>query len=216
LKVETEFKTQPKLAVEMLLGLADQKQLPFRYILADSVYGTSPAFIEAAGSLVGIIYMLRAPEDTLCWLKQPVTMDKKYKYRGQEKTRKVLSDTAKAPVTFKTLAKGINNFFWYRRKVSEGTKGPIEYEFTKRRIVLSCDGLPEKTVWLVIRRTLDEEPGYSYYVSNAPVSARLSLFVWLSGLRWSIEQCFRETKTELGMDQYEVRKFPGWHHHILT
>jgi hypothetical protein len=24
------------------------------------------------------------------------------------------------------------------------------------------------------------------------------------------------TKTELGMDQYEVRKFPGWHHHILT
>jgi len=25
------------------------------------------------------------------------------------------------------------DYFWYRGKVSEGTKGPIEYEFTKRR-----------------------------------------------------------------------------------
>jgi SRSO17 transposase len=40
--------------------------------------------------------------------------------------------------------------------------------------------------------------------------------MWLSGLRWSIEQCFEEAKSELGLDQYEVRKFPGWHHHILT
>jgi SRSO17 transposase len=31
-----------------------------------------------------------------------------------------------------------------------------------------------------------------------------------------VEQCFEEGKTELGMDQYEVRKYPGWHHHMLT
>jgi SRSO17 transposase len=40
--------------------------------------------------------------------------------------------------------------------------------------------------------------------------------VWLSGLRWAIEQCFEEEKTELGMDHYEVRKYAGWHHHMLT
>jgi SRSO17 transposase len=40
--------------------------------------------------------------------------------------------------------------------------------------------------------------------------------VWLSGCRWAIEHCFEEEKTELGMDHYEVRKYPGWHHHILT
>jgi SRSO17 transposase len=54
------------------------------------------------------------------------------------------------------------------------------------------------------------------YISNAPVSTRLPLFVWLSGLRWAIEQCFEEAKTELDLDQYEVRKYPGWHHHMLT
>ncbi|MBF0566565.1 MAG: hypothetical protein HQK89_15160 [Nitrospirae bacterium] len=45
---------------------------------------------------------------------------------------------------------------------------------------------------------------------------RLKRFVWLSGIRWAIEQCFEEAKTELGMDHYELRKYPGWNHHMLT
>jgi SRSO17 transposase len=43
----------------------------------------------------------------------------------------------------------------------------------------------------------------------------LRTFVWLSSLRWAMGQCFEEGKTELGMDHYEVRKYPGWHHHML-
>jgi SRSO17 transposase len=89
-------------------------------------------------------------------------------------------------------------------------------EFTKRQVTLCKDGQPDKTVWLVMKRTIGEHPSYWYYISNAPVSMRLPLFVWLSGVRWAIEQCFEETKTELGMDQYEIRKYAGWHHHILT
>ncbi len=110
----------------------------------------------------------------------------------------------------------INDYFWYRRKVSEGTKGTSEYEFTKRRIILSNNGLPQKMLWLIIRRTIEDQLVYKYYLSNAPPSAKLSLFVWLSGIRWAIEQCFEETKSELGMDHYEVRKYTAWHHHILT
>lgn len=53
-------------------------------------------------------------------------------------------------------------------------------------------------------------------MSNAPVSTPLRTFVWLSGVRWAVEQCFEEGKTELGMAHYEVRKYPGWHHHMLT
>lgn len=39
--------------------------------------------------------------------------------------------------------------------------------------------------------------------------------MWLSGVRWAVEQCFEEGKSELGMAHYEVRKYPGWHHHML-
>ncbi len=158
---------------------------------------------------------MQVPEDTLCWLKSPCTIIKTYKYNGQVPTKKSLSHKAKDPISIKSLAAGINSFFWYRRKVSEGAKGPIESGFTKRRR-LSREGLPQRTVWLLVRRTLGKVPQYSYFLSNAPVSVRLPTLVWLSGLRWSVEQCFEETKTELGTDQYEVRKFPGWHHHILT
>jgi hypothetical protein len=68
----------------------------------------------------------------------------------------------------------------------------------------------------VIKRTRGDDPKYSYYISNAPVSTRLKTFVWLSDIRWAIEQCFEQAKDELGMGHYEVRKYPGWNHHMLT
>ncbi len=210
------FKTKPQLAAMMLYELQDRDTLPFKYVVSDSIYGNSPEFIDAAQRVVGTIYFVSIPSDTLCWLKKPITMEKQYRYKGEIRTKLVVEKTEKKPMSVQVLAKNINDYFWYRRKVTEGTKGPIEYEFTKMQITLSKNGLPHRTVWLVIKRTIGDNPSYSYYISNAPASARLKTFVWLSGMRWAIEQCFEETKTELGMDQYEVRKYAGWNHHILT
>ena len=213
---DLRFKTKPQLAVEMLHCIQSEDILPFRYVVADCLYGNSPEFVDAVDGCIGKTYFVSVPSDTKCWLKMPITRKKQYKYRGKKRCKVVVEKTEKKPISVATLAKNINSYFWYRRKVSEGTKGPIEYEFTRRRIILSKDGLPGSTVWLVVRRTLGPDPTYSYYISNAPLSTRLKTFVWLSGIRWAIEQCFEETKTELGMDQYEVRKYPGWNHHILT
>ena len=124
--------------------------------------------------------------------------------------------TAQEPCTVAALAARFPASRWYRRTVSEGTKGPIVYAFARQRVTLCKEGLPDRTVWLVIKRTVGAEPVYSYAISNAPVSTPLRLFVWLSGVRWAIEQCFEESKSELGMAHYEVRKYPGWHHHMLT
>ena len=213
---ELGFKTKPQLAIDMLDEIQKEDMVPFKYIVADSIYGNSPEFIDAVGKIVGTTYFVSVPSDTLCWLETPITIEKQYTYKGKIRSKLVVENTEKKPISISSLAKSINNYFWYKRKVSEGTKGPIEYEFTKRRVTLSRDGLPYKTVWLVIKRTIEEIPRYSYCISNAPISTRLKTFVWLSGIRWAIEQCFEETKTELGMDQYEVRKYPGWNHHILT
>lgn len=211
-----EFKTKPQLAVDMLQEIRKEDLLPFHYVVADSIYGNSSEFIEAIEGCLEKSYFVSIPFDTLCWLKPPITRTKPYKYQGEVRTKVVLENTENKPIAVSTLASNINNYFWYRRKVSEGTKGPIEYEFSKRRVVLAKEGIPGKTVWLVMRRTIAGNPTYSYYISNAPLSTRLKTFVWLSGLRWPIEQCFEETKTELGMDQYEVRKYSGWNHHVLT
>jgi len=210
------FRTKPQLAVELLKDIVKDGQVPFRFIVADSTYGNSPDFIDAVDELTGVTYFTAVPTDTLCWLKRPLVVKKEYRFKGQLRAKLLLKEAEKDPVSFETIAVNLNRFFWYRRKVSEGTKGPIEYEFTKRRVVLSRGGLPGREVWLIIRRTLGDSPAYSYFVSNAGLSVRLKLFVWLSGIRWAIEQCFEETKTELGMDHYEVRKYPGWVHHMMT
>jgi SRSO17 transposase len=213
---DLQFKTKPQLAAEMLREITREGILPFRYVAADSIYGSSPEFIEAVEGCAGVTYFVSIPSHTLCWLREPVTRKKLYRYKGEIRTKVVVEKTEKKPVTVEMVGKNVNDYFWYRRKVSEGTKGPVEYEFHKRQVILSRNGLPEKTVWLVIKRTLGDDPKYSYYISNAPVSTHLKTFVWLSGIRWAIEQCFEEAKGELGMDHYEVRKYPGWNHHMLT
>ena len=210
------FRTKPQLAVEILRDMHQEAMRAFKYMVADCLYGNSPEFIEAAEQCGGKLYFVSIPSETRCWVQGPVTQPKRYTYKGETRAKRVVRQTEKAPLSVAVLAKSIHDCFWYRRKVSEGTKGPIEYEFTKRQVMLSKDNLPYKAVWLVMKRTLGEKPTYSYYISNAPVSTRLRVFVWLSGMRWAIEQCFEETKMELGMDQYEIRKYPGWHHHMLT
>ena len=213
---EVVFRTKPELAAEMLKAISKENELPFKYILADTVYGVSPEFISAAEALQDKTYFVSIPKDTQCWLRQPMTITKEYQWRGKTRKKTMLSDPKGKPLSVSTLAKNTSDFFWYRRQVSEGAKGPIVYEFTRRKVILASSGLPQKTVWLLIKRTIGSDQEYSYYISNASRSTSLRTLVWLSGLRWAIEQCFEETKTELGMDHYEIRKYPGWHHHILT
>jgi SRSO17 transposase len=211
------FSTKPQLAVEMLEGIVRENVISFRYLVADTIYGSSPEFLEAVEKITGVVYMVSLARDTLCWVQGPATMEKTYRYAGEERKKRILAEAENKPITFEKLAKGTNDYFWYRRTVSEGTKGPITYEFMKKRVVLAKDGKPDRTVWLIVRRPVGGDVAtYSYFISNAGRSTRLKTFVWLSGVRWAIEQCFEEAKTDLGMDHYEVRKYPGWRHHMIT
>jgi SRSO17 transposase len=212
---EVGWQSKPQLAAAMVQELHQAGILPFKYIVADCLYGNSPDFWAACEACVGTVAFVATPADTRGWLQPLATTLHPYPYKGAQRTKRVaVPDTP--PGTVAELAHAIPAMFWYRRTVSEGTKGPITYEFARKRIRLCKDGQPTTVVWLLIKRTLGAHPQYWYYLSNAPLSAPLRLFVWLSGVRWAIEQCFEETKTELGMDHYEVRKYPGWHHHMLT
>jgi SRSO17 transposase len=213
---DVTFQSKPELAADMLRAIQDEVQLPFRYLTADSIYGNSPVFLDAMDGCVGRVYMVGISSETRCWLQRPQTQVYTYRYGGEEHTQRVLAPSSPAPKSVAEWAQSLRPHAWYRRTVSEGSKGPIAYEFARKRVTLCKDGLPDRTVWLVIKRSLGASPRYWYYISNAPESATLGLFVWLSGRRWAIEQGFEESKSELGMDHYEVRTFAGWHHHMLV
>jgi len=210
------FQSKPQLAATMLQAIAQEGLLPFKYVVADCLYGNSPDFLDAVDACVGVTTFVAIPSETRCWLQRPRTEDKTYTYKGDVRAKRVVIAPTNTASSVAALAANLPVSSWYQRTVSEGTKGPIEYAFARQRVTLCKEGLPDRTVWLVIKRTVGATPLYAYYISNAPASTPWRTFVWLSGVRWAIEQCFEEGKTELGMDHYEVRKYPGWHHHMLT
>ena len=213
---ELTFQSKPQLAAAMLQAMAQEGLLPFKYVVADCLYGNSPDFLDAVDACVGVTALVAISSETRCWLQRPQTADRCYTYKGEARSKRVVVGPEHAPRTVAAVAATLPASCWYQRKVSEGTKGPIVYAFARQRVTLCKEGLPERTVWLVLKRTLGVDPVYSYAISNAPASTPLRTLVWLSGVRWAIEQCFEEGKTELGMAHYEVRKYPGWHHHMLT
>ena len=87
-------------------------------------------------------------------------------------------------------------------------------EFAFVRVVPVRDEVPGPESWLVLRRSLDETPELKTYLCNAPVTTPHSKLVWASGMRWPVETAIKESKGEVGLDQYEVRGWVGWHHHM--
>jgi SRSO17 transposase len=210
------FKTKPEIASELFDEIVEEKNLRFRYVAADALYGDNDGFVESLEKYKDKIYYLAISSTRLCWEKKPSVKIITHRSRKNILQKKVLCNPLNKPQTVLNLAQSIKETFWYRRTVSEGTKGPIVYEFTKKRVTLSRNKLPQKRVWLIVKRTLGDNPEYSFYISNASGKTPLKTFVWLSGTRWSIEQCFEEGKSQLGMDHYEGRKYAGWHHHMFV
>ena len=193
---EVVFHTKPQLAAEMVRRLHESGTLPFRSITADCLSGNSPECWAACEACVGTVAFVAVPAETRGWLAPVATATKSSTYKGKRRTKRVVPTPGTPRQSVAQLAQQIGPRSWYRRTVSEGTKGPIVYEFARKRVTLCKDDQPASTVWLVIKRTLGAEPRYWYYISHAPVRMPLRVFVWLSGVRWAIEQGFEETKTE--------------------
>ena len=183
---ELSFQSKPQLAATMLQAIVREGLLPCKYVVADCLYGQSPDFLDAVDACVGVTTLVAIPADTRCWLQRPRTEDKTYIYKGDARSKRVVVAPHSAPSSVAAVAASLPISSWYQRTVSEGTKGPITYAFARQRVTLCKDGLPERPVWLVIKRTLGGEPASAYYISNAPASTSLRTFVWLSGLRWAV------------------------------
>jgi SRSO17 transposase len=105
---------------------------------------------------------------------------------------------------------------WIRHRVTEGEKGPREYEFVRQRVTEKIHRVPGSDGWLMARRSVgaDQDAEIKCYLSNAPATIALAEMAAVGCLRWTIEEDFELAKGEVGLDHYEVTKFRGWYHHI--
>ena len=73
---------------------------------------------------------------------------------------------------------------------------------------------PGKGYWLLARRSIAKPGELAYYVCFGLAGTALEELGRVAGTRWAIEECFDEAKGEVGLDQYEVRRWDGWYRHI--
>jgi SRSO17 transposase len=75
---ELTFQSKPQLAAAMLQAIAHERLLPFKYVVADCLYGNSPAFLAAVDACVGGTTFVAIPSETRCWRQRPCIEDKTY------------------------------------------------------------------------------------------------------------------------------------------
>ena len=85
---------------------------------------------------------------------------------------------------------------WIRHRVTEGAKGPREYEFTRIRVIEKRHRAPGPWSWMMVRRPVGcwDPKEFKYYLSNAPETVALAEMAWVGCLRWTIEEDFELSK----------------------
>ena len=127
----------------------------------------------------------------------------------------VLAVTSRQRLGFKTVADWLEDVptsGWQRLSAGEGAKGPRLYDWAW--LPQGSDAAGGWQKGLLIRRKLAQPEAFTFYLTLAPEAADWSDLVRVAGTRWTIEASFEAAKGEVGLDQYEVRSWTGWHRHI--
>jgi SRSO17 transposase len=110
------------------------------------------------------------------------------------------------------LADALPEEAWQRLSAGRGSKGERLYEWAE--VMLWRWQTPEGIHRLLVRRSLEDPEDRAYYIVFAPQGATLEELVRVAGRRWTIEIAFEAAKQEVGLDQYEVRKWDAWYRFI--
>jgi len=208
------FRTEPELGLEMITALAQRSVLPFRWVTCDESYGKIPAFLDGIAAL-DKWYLAEVPSDTRAWLRTPAIEPPGQGLFGRPRTYPRVKRTAPRPLELRALMTQLPQATWHRRKIQEGTKGPLMVELACRRVTPVRETLPGPRCWVIFRRSLGAQSETKYYLCNAPADYPQAELARLTGMRWPIETALEEGKGEIGLDHFETRTWQGWHHHML-
>jgi SRSO17 transposase len=206
------FKTKPTLGGEMLQAVHVAGTLRARWAVCDEAFGRDTSLLDHIDGL-GLWYLAEVPHDTQVWRHRPTMAVPAWSGQGRKPTRTQVLAGELQPDAVAPLGASWSPDCWGRRTIKEGSKGPIVADFAALRVIAVRQGLPGPEVWLVLRRHVTTGE-LKTYLSNAPADTPLETLVRLSGMRWPIETCFEDGKQYLGMGDYEVRGWRGWHHHM--
>ncbi|MFG3399511.1 IS701 family transposase [Streptomyces parvus] len=106
---------------------------------------------------------------------------------------------------------------WQRLSCGDGAKGPRVYHWAAAKLpanIIFDPNPPTHHRWVLARRSLSDPTEIAHYLAHAPVGIEIDELARIAGSRWAVEECFQAAKNECGLDEYEVRRYPGWYRHI--
>ncbi len=159
----------------------------FEAVVADAPYGETAQF-RAGLERLGVAYVVAVPSSV--GARVPGTP---------------------APTSVAAIANRLAPSAWHRIRWGRGTKGPLEARFAALRVHIPKS---RRERWLLCQESLIDGER-QYYVSNLPPDTPLKILVRIARSRWAIEVQYRDLKSELGLDHFEGRSYPGWHHHAV-
>ena len=189
------------------------------WVTYDEGYGLIPAFSHALDDR-GQRYVGEVPSNFVGWCKPPAVRPAGSRRRGVRKgpPSKAPHVSALAAVSrVDDLCKHSPAFTgqkWVRFHVKDTTKGPSVWEVKAAEFHLKRDGTPTRAHWLIIARNVLNPAEVKYFISNAPAGTPLEMLLHVAFNRWTVERCFEDQKTELGMDHFEVRTFKSLERHL--
>jgi SRSO17 transposase len=205
------FRTKPELALELIRTVGPKVR--HGWVTFDEGYGKDPGFLSGLEEL-DERYIGEVPKSLRGWKRRPKVEERKAGRSGRPWRKPRVRAGEPTPQTVEEIAAALPASAWKRLSFREGTKGTQMAHFAAIRIVAERDDLPGPEQWLVIERSCDQSPYIKYYVSNAAGDCPLMALVQAGHDRWPTEDCFLRGKQEVGLDDYEVRSWRGWHHHM--
>ena len=186
------FRTKTELAL-LMMRQAVEDGVPPGVVLADSAFGDSLAFRTKVRQM-GLDYGVGIEGKTLVQVLG----------RKAQHGESILAQD---------LARNLGPRAFKESTWREGTKKPLRARFAFRRVVIPKDPHKEP-LWLVMEWPEEEDAPTKFYLCSLPARTNKKTLVRLLKERYRTEQVYEELKGELGIDHYEGRRYPGWHHHI--
>ena len=105
---------------------------------------------------------------------------------------------------------------WLRYRVKDGEKGPMVWEAKCLPVWIKDEnGLPVGSYRLLMTRNVLKPEEVKFFLSNAPEGVPVETLLLVAFSRWRIERMFEDSKDQLGMDHFEVRKYGSIQRHLI-
>jgi SRSO17 transposase len=209
---QRQHRSKLELALDMVRA-AQARGLQFAWVSADSAYGCSNEFCAEVEKL-GLYYMMDASLKACVWEADPrPSLPEAQGGRGRPPTvRKAGSEQAKRWNLTDLLKE---RFAQCAREVviRRTSQGELRAKVWVCEVWLWEDrSAPPLARRFVAREMEGGEIKVSW--TNAPQDMSDEELAYMQGQRHWIERAFEDAKSQLGMADYEVRKWRGWHHHM--